>query len=699
MLEPYKNGKSNGVNGDRTVRFGAFEADLHSGEVRKSGSRIKLQEQPFKVLQILLEHPGTLVTRDELQARIWPSENFGDFDHAVNVAIGKLRTALGDTADNPCFIETVPRRGYRFVAKLDDTPVEAAPPEAQASSAPPSGRPAGKRRALAAVLAFVVAAVLVGLGVLLGHRTARPQSPDFQRLTVRHGTVYNARFAPDGHNVIYAASWDGAPIKIFSIDLNLNTSRDMELPATHLLAVSSAGEMAVLESVDPYFMFTIQGTLGKVPLTGGSPRKIAEHIEGADWSSDGKTLAVVHATGEKRRLEYPLGHVIYETAGWISHPRISPKGDAIAFLDHPSQDDDQGVVSVVDLAGRKRVLSTGWESEEGLAWSPDGSEVWFSAARAGLERRIYAVDLTGRQRLAYQALGGVTLADIAPDGRVLLTRDEDRAGMIGAGPGATKEQDLSWEDWSLPVDLSADGKTLLFDEQGEQGGPTYTVAMRSTSGSPPIPLGEGMGGGLSPDGKWAATDVSYSQIMLLPTGAGTVKRIDKGGIDRYGHMIDWMPDSKQIVFTANLPGHGVRCFIQNIDGGRPRPLTPEGVGMCQVSPDGQLLIGKDLMGGVARFYPMDGGAPRAIPGLAQGEMLEWSSDPHILYVYQEKDEPVRVYRLNVVSGEREFFREFHPSDITGLSDMTHILFSADGRAYVYSYVRMLSELYLVKGLK
>src|SRR6202453_1883418 len=142
MLETYSNGEVHGRNGTRTVRFGAFEADLHLGEVRKSGSRIKLQEQPFKVLQILLEHPGTLVTRDELQARIWPSENFGDFDHAVNVAIGKLRTALGDTADNPCFIETVPRRGYRFVGKLEDTPVEAAPPEAQASSAPPSGRPA-----------------------------------------------------------------------------------------------------------------------------------------------------------------------------------------------------------------------------------------------------------------------------------------------------------------------------------------------------------------------------------------------------------------------------------------------------------------------------------------------------------------------------------------------------------------------------
>lgn len=121
--------------------------------------------------------------------------------------------------------------------------------------------------------------------------------------------------------------------------------------------------------------------------------------------------------------------------------------------------------------------------------------------------------------------------------------------------------------------------------------------------------------------------------------------------------------------------------------------------MCQVSPDGQLVIGNDLSGGVARFYPTDGGPPRAIPGLAQGEMLEWSSDPHILYVYQVKQQLSRVYRLNVVSGEREFFREFHPSDITGLSNMSHILFSADGRAYVYSYIRMLCELYLVKGLK
>src|SRR3977135_2415635 len=125
MLNTSINGEPPPRNGSRTVRFGAFEADLHSGEVRKSGNRIKLQDQPFKVLQILLERPGDLVSREELQTRIWPEETYGDFDHAVNVAVGKLRMALGDSADNPSFIETVPRRGYRFVARLERSQLEA----------------------------------------------------------------------------------------------------------------------------------------------------------------------------------------------------------------------------------------------------------------------------------------------------------------------------------------------------------------------------------------------------------------------------------------------------------------------------------------------------------------------------------------------------------------------------------------------
>ncbi|HXN20684.1 MAG TPA: winged helix-turn-helix domain-containing protein [Candidatus Binatus sp.] len=362
-------------NGNQTIRFGEFEADLHVGEIRKSGSRIKLQDQPFRVLQILLEHRGELVTREELQSRIWPEESFGDFDHAVNVAVGKLRAALGDSAENPSFIETVPRRGYRFVASLDEGPVDTRPQLPAINGVRPSGAVSGFNRTLLAFLAVVISGILVGSGFFLGHRTTRWQLPDFQRLTVRRGTVYAARFAPDGHSVIYAASWDGEPTEIFSTDPKVPGARSLGLSATQLLAVSSSSEMAVLQPVDDRFLFGDRGTLGQVPLTGGSPRQLAESIDWADWSADGATLAAVRDVNGKRRLEFPLGHVLYETAGWISHPRISPKGDQVAFLDHPIYANDEGVVSIIDLEGHKRVVSAGWESVEGLAWSANGTEI------------------------------------------------------------------------------------------------------------------------------------------------------------------------------------------------------------------------------------------------------------------------------------------------------------------------------------
>ncbi len=693
MLDIPSNAVSPAPNGARTVRFGAFEADLHLGEVRKSGSRVKLQEQPFKVLQLLLERPGALVTREELRSRIWPEESFGDFDHAVNVAVGKLRIALGDSADNPSFIETVPRRGYRFVAVLEGAPAATRP----ATSA--TGSASGPRRMLPAVIALAAAALLLLAGVFLGRRTAQPQAPEFQRLTVRHGTVYSARFAPDGHNVIYSASWDGAPMEIFSTDTHFSGTRSLGLSGTGLLALSPSGEMAVVQTPSPRFMFTLRGTLGEVPLAGGAPRQIAENIDWADWAPDGKSLAVVRDMAGRQRLESPVGHVLYETTGWISHPRMSPNGDQIAFLDHPTDMDDRGVVSVVDLAGQRKVLSTGWESEEGLAWSPRGNEVLFSATEAGLQRQIYAVDLQGHLRLSFSAPGGVTLEDIAPDGRLLLTRDEQRAGIMALTPGASRERDLSWLDWSLPVDLSPDGSQVVFDEQGEQGGPTYTVAVRDLRGSPPVPLGEGMAGGFSPDGKWVAATVNYAQLVLLPTGAGASRRIDAGGIQQYGHPILWLRDGRQLVFPGKLPGHETQCFVQNIDGGKPRPVTPEGVTWCHPSPDGRWIAARDIASSQGRLYPVAGGEPRPIPGLLSGENFAWTSDPNFMYVHQWIQVPVKIYRLNVVTGQRQFFKEVNPPDMAGLCELGSIILSSDGRSYVYGFTRLLSDLYLVDGLQ
>ena len=698
MLDTPSNGKPAVSNGKRTIRFGVFEVDLRFGELRKSGSRIKLQDQPFKVLQTLLEHPGDLVTREELQSRIWPEESFGDFDHAVNVAVGKLRTALGDSADSPSFIETVPRRGYRFVARLDGYSANTYPAPTSITGAYSSPASPRMKGILVAAMAVLIAVMLLAFGVFLGRRTAQSKPPDFQRLTVKHGTVYSARFAPGAYNVIYAASWDGAPIEIFSTELKFPWARSLGLPGTGLLAVSSSGEMAVLQNIDHRFLMGMRGTLGQVSVSGGSPREIAENVDWADWSPDGKTLAVVRAVAGKQRLEFPLGRVLYETAGWISHIRVSPNGDQIAFLDHAMYPDDRGSVSIVDLAGRKKVLSAGWESEEGLAWSADGNEIWFSAAHAGLERCIYAVDLSGRQRLVFKTPGGVTLHDIASDGRILLTRDQQRSGIMALGRGSTRERELSWMDWSFPADLSADGNKLLFDEQGEGGGPNYAVALRDMQGSPPIPLGEGMAGGFSPDGKWATSIVSNSRLLLLPTGAGTVRQLERNDIEQYGMEAHWLPDGRQIIFTGNQPGHAARCFIQNINSGKPRPVTPEGIVYCRVSPDGKWIAGSNGADD-AWLYQMDGGEPRRISGLLSGEKFAWTADPHFMYAYQWKQAPVKIYRLNILSGERQLFKEITPPELSGSCDIARVLFSSDGRYYVYGYTRLLSELYLVKGIK
>ena len=699
MLDFPKIAKATVNNGNHAIRFGAFEVDLPSGEVRKSGSRIKLQDQPFKVLQILLEHPGELVTREELQSRIWPDASFGDFDHAVNIAVGKLRAALGDSAENPSFIETVPRRGYRFVATLDEDPVDTHQRPSGINGDASGSAASVFNRTRLTLLAVVISGFLLGLGVFLGHRTAKWQPPDFQRLTFSRGTVYSAKFAPDGHSVIYAASWEGGPTDIFSTDPKIPGARSLGLPATQLLAVSPSGEMAVLQSVSYHSLFAVRGTLGQVPLTGGSPRQLAENIDWADWSADGATLAAVRNVSGKQRLEFPLGQVLYETAGWISHPRISPKGNQIAFLDHPIYPDDKGAVSIVDLEGHKRILSTAWSSVEGLAWSADGTEIWFSAAEAGSERQIYAVDLSGHQRLIFRAPGGVTLQDIASDGRILVTRDEQRKGMMALAPGAATESDLSWREWSVPTDISGDGNTILFDEEGVESGPTYTVAMRDMRGSPPIPIGQGMAGNLSPDGKWASTIISNARLLLLPTGAGTAKQMSPGDIQQYWHGAYWMPDGKEVVFSANRAGHAVQCFVQDVDGGKPRPVTPEGVTFCEISPDGKLIAGNGPGGGGGSLYSMDGGQPRPIPGLEAGERFVWTSDPRFLYVYQWKQSPVEVYRLNVLTGQRQLFTQITPPDVAGLHDISFIHFSSDGRAYVYSYTRLLSELYLVRGLK
>jgi Tol biopolymer transport system component len=440
---------------------------------------------------------------------------------------------------------------------------------------------------------------------------------------------------------------------------------------------------------------------------GGAPREVLERVQWADWSPDG-TLAVVRDLEGQNRLELPAGNVLYKTGGWIGHPRVSPKGDQVAFIDHPIQGDDSGSIAVVDLKGNKTLLTDVWYTTQGLAWSADSSEVWFTASKTGVDRTIYAADLSGRQRMIARVPGTLMLLDIFRDGRVLMTRSSWRRELVGVFAGEARDRDLSWLDYSYPADLSPDGKLLLFDEEGgggglsysKTGGLSYAVYLRKTDGSPAILLGEGGATALSPDGQWVVsqTQGAVSQFNLLPTKAGEARPLTS---DKMNHSwARFLPDGKRLVFAGNEAGKGTRLYTLDLAGGKVVPISPEGVHgtAFTISPDGHTVatIGGDQQG---HLYPISGGEPRPLPGLERGEQpISWTADGRSLYIYRPGELPARVFLLNLETGRRTPFRELMPSDPAGVETIGPILITPDGKTCVFGYHRMLSDLYLVEGL-
>jgi len=574
----------------------------------------------------------------------------------------------------------------------------------------PGGKPGGRN-----IWPMLLAAcVLVSLaaGVYAGKRYFSPgplQPPTYRQLTFRRGSIRSARFAPDGQTILYSAAWQGGPVDVFTARPEAPEARSMGLSRTQLASVSSTSEMAVLLNSKAIGTWVNVGTLARAPLVGGAPREVLEHVQWADWSADGTNLVVVRDFGGRNRLEYPIGKPLYETGGWIGHPRFSPKGNLIAFIDHPVQGDDSGSLAVIDLNGNKKTLSGEWFTIQGLAWSPDGNEIWFTASKSGVDRTLYATTLDGKERMVLRLPGAVMIFDIFKDGRVLLMRASWRRELVGVVEGEARQRDLSWLDYTYPADVSADGKTLLFDEEGgggsldysKSGGLSYAVYMRNTDGSPAVLLGEGGAVSLSPDGKWvvAQTQASPAQLRLLTTGAGEAKDLTKDNINHsWAH---WFPDGKRVLFSGNEPGKGVKLYVLDVASGKSQPITSEGVSGTAfvISPDSQSVaaIGPDEKG---YLYPVAGGDPRPIAGLNPGEQpITFSADGRSLYVYQPGELPAKVDRLDLQTGKRTLWKELIPSDPAGVETIGPILMTPDAKTCVFGYHRMLADLYLVEGLK
>lgn len=406
----------------------------------------------------------------------------------------------------------------------------------------------------------------------------------------------------------------------------------------------------------------------------------------------------------RNRLEYPIGRVLYETGGWVGHPRFSPCGEWVAFLDHPVRADDRGCVALVSVAdGAVRRLTDGWASAQGLAWAAGGEEVWFTAAETGSARALWAADLSGGRHFVYRGAGSLTLHDATDGGRLLLSRDDTRLEIQGRAPGASAEHELSWLDWSLARDLSEDGRQLLFTEAGEGGGSSYGVYLRGTDRSPAVRLGDGSALALSPGGEWALAvrHEPESRLVLLPTAGGAPKLFDRAALN-YQPWGCWFPDGRRVLFAANEEGRGTRLYAQDIEGGAPVCVTPgeEGVELTSthaVSPDGRRVAAVRHDGTVC-LYPLEGGACEPARGVEPGEVpVRWCG-AGALYVFGRGESPARVFRVSLGDGAREFWGELSPPDPAGVHEVLRVLMTPDASAHVYTCTRNLSDLYLVEGL-
>jgi len=593
----------------------------------------------------------------------------------------------------------------RLKRDLDSNRIAAAQGAVSATQTAAGVAPAAARKAhsirLTGLIACVALILGTGAGWFLRSSLVPVSQPLYHQLTFRRGSIRSAHFTPNGQSVVYGASWEGSPIDLFITSPESPQSRSLNLGGAALLAISSSGEMAVSMDSRPSGPYAQVGTLARVPLNGGSPRPVLENVQWADWSPDGNNLAIVRDVGGRNQLEFPIGKVLYETLGWISHPRVSRKGDLVAFLDHPLPGDDGGSVRIVDLSGNVKTLAEGFQTAQGLAWSAGGREIWFTAAELGLKRAIYAVTLGGHKRLIARVPGTLLLQDIWQDGRILLAKDAWRRELIGLVAGESKERDLSWLDYSYPSDLSADGKVLLFTEAGEGGGTNYSVYQRKIGETSAVRLGDGMALSVSPDGKWVIASVpsAPAQLLLLPTGPGEAKPLTHDSINH--SRAKWLPDGRRFLFSGKEPGHAARIYRQDSSEGKPVPVSPEGIDplVLVLSPDGQQVVGVGP-DEKAYFYPVAGGEARAVPGIEPGEQpIQWSDDAKAIYFYRPGDLPAKVYRLDLSTGHKTLWKELMPSDSAGVSRIGPILLTPDGKSCSYGYHRILSDLYLVEGLK
>jgi len=563
------------------------------------------------------------------------------------------------------------------------------------AAAAPAGRP---RRALwwggvaAGLLLVSVAVLLAGRG-----RSPTTSLPEIRQLTFRRGSIFSARFAPDGQHVYFSAAWSGGPPQVYTMAVDSPEIRPLGFGEARLLSVSPSGELAL--SLRPRLLMfdREEGTLARVPAMGGTPRELATDVDYADWAPDGERMAVVRTVGGRSRLEFPLGKVLFESSGWISHPRVSPAGDRVAFINHPAVGDTAGEVQVVGADTKHEVWGGAFDDVMGLAWRPGGEELLVSGARPFELDALWIARRGASLRLLYRAPGNLLLGDVGKDGRALVIgrewRQEVELLQMGEGPATP----IEWLDWAVVSGISSDGKQVLTYESGNGTGGQPVTLLRDVTQPAPAKLGPGIALALSVDGKWVLTASSDrpSRLRLLPTGVGEARPLDTPGLETvYG--ADFFPDGKRLALVARSTASApFLLYVYEVESARLRALSSSpifGDPNVQVSPDQQHVA----VGGVDEFvtvYPVAGGEPLRVTELGPVRVAGWLEDGTLLG-FERFRVPSPVRRFDPKDHSVTPFTTIAPRDPTGVTTLTRVRVTPDGKTVAFHFNRRSGLLYL-----
>ena len=551
---------------------------------------------------------------------------------------------------------------------------------------------------LLGVIAVLVVSLL-SLALLFFRANIHPPPPPrYRQLTFGREFISSARFAPDQRTIIYSSAHIGTQNELFSLAPDSHAPVSLGLKDADLESISSTGEMLLIQERRELGRNVKVGLLARAPLSGAAPRPMMSDVVDADWGPDNQ-IAIAHYVDGHFRIEYPIGHVLYEpTTGWLANVRVSPKGGWVAFGEYPSFGDNAGNVVMVDASGRKRTLSPRQSAIEEIHWAPSGKEVWFTSAEETTKFQLWAADLSGHTRVVDRIPATPTLYDIASDGRVLLGQNTFQIFTYVRGLGQDQEHDVTIQNWSDASAISPDGRQVLVNEEGTDSGPDYDIYVRASDGGAPERIGDGVGYDFSPDMKWVLSSLTLHiprQLFLIPLGPGETKQITHDSIDR--SYARFLPDGKKVAFSGTEPGHKSRIYVQAIDSGTARPISPEGVSGFVPTADGRFVFG--FSDSVA-LYPVDGQeAPRPVRGIHPNEAIfSVSPDGRSALVGVLGSYSADVIRVDLATGRRKLFKKIGSSDPAGVL-LVDAAFTPDGKSYVYSWFNALSHLYLAEGLR